>query len=75
MIKLVGTLADGHKGIVLGITEKNVQLLKQKHPIQILGAEVGCDHDIYIIYEKTDKALLETLAEAGIKLPEPHGEA
>jgi hypothetical protein len=58
MIKLAGTdPKSGRKVIVLGIEEKNVERLKQGHPMHITADELGFTGDIIIHYEATMEKL------------------
>lgn len=63
--------ADGPKGRVLflGVSDRNVSLLLSGRPIKIIGAEVGCDHDIYIFHGATEQAMVDMLLANGVKLP------
>ena len=48
--------------IILGIDANNVEQLQQDNPIKILGAQLGIDFDIYIVYGHTlDEALTKIL--------------
>jgi formylmethanofuran dehydrogenase subunit A len=60
MIKLKGTHPkSGRDVIVLGIEERNVERLKQGHPIHIHCDELGFKIDIVIHYEETMEKLVE----------------
>jgi hypothetical protein len=58
--KLVG---GGQPVILLGLEAENVKRLKEGKPILVLGADLGIDFDIYIVYGKTVK---EIAAEHGL---------
>lgn len=45
----------------LGLSDENVRRLINKQPIYIDGTEMGCDHDILIMYGKTEKLMYEDL--------------
>lgn len=58
MVKFVAEAKSG-PFIGLGITEKNVQLLKEGKPIFIDRFQLGINHNIGIFYAKNEKKLYE----------------
>ena len=53
--------SDDEKIILLGITELNIEKLKNNKPIKVLGKDIGTKHDIYIIYGKNEMHLMKML--------------
>lgn len=63
MIKATCHGKDGRKIALLGITDKNIEKLREGKPIQILGEEMGIGPlDIWIITGKDEAALTEMLS-------------
>jgi hypothetical protein len=69
MIKFTATKPDGGKVLFLGVSDKNVKLLVEGRPIQLIGKDVGCDHDIYVFHGATEQAMIDLLVGSGVKLP------
>jgi hypothetical protein len=58
MIKMAGTNPKtGRRLIILGIEGRNVERLKQGHPIHIIADELGFEGEIIIHYEETMEKL------------------
>ncbi len=71
MIKFTATGNDGRKHLFLGLSFKNLELLRQDKPIKIIAEEVGISHDVMIFAGETEQAMVDMLIAGGIKLPEP----
>lgn len=62
MIKATARGADGRQLVVLGITDKNIEKMREGLPIHVLGEEVGVPGcTLYIITGKDEAALTKTL--------------
>lgn len=63
MIKAVANGANGRKIVLLGITDKNIEKMREGKPIQIHGEEMTLDKiDIWIITGKDEAHLQEMLS-------------
>lgn len=63
MIKMMATGKDGRKIVLLGITDGNIQRLREGKPIHIHGEEMGLGPmEIWIITGKDEATLTEQLA-------------
>lgn len=60
MVKFTGGSGE-HKIVGLGISEQNVQMLKQGHPIIVHGSDLGIGEDILIMYGETEDTIKEQL--------------
>lgn len=60
MIKMTGTI-DDREVLVLGLSEMNLQKLREGKPIHIFGAETGIPVDIVIFWGETEDKLAETV--------------
>ena len=69
MVKFTATAQDGTKLLFLCLTDRNIELLRACRPMKIIGAEVGCSHDIYILHGKTEQAIIDSLLGAGVEIP------
>jgi len=62
MIKMAGTTTDGRQIILLGLSEGNLQRLREKKPIHIHSEEFHIpDIDIVIMWGETEDALAKEL--------------
>jgi hypothetical protein len=52
---------EGHKVLILGLSQRNIELLQQGRPIHKDGSEAGLDSDVLILYGKTDEDLVREL--------------
>jgi hypothetical protein len=68
MLKAAGIRGD-RPFIMLGLSDGNIENLKQGMPIRVDLAEMGGTGDILIIYGKTESEMVQALQNAGIKLP------
>jgi hypothetical protein len=57
MIK--GKLNDGT--VLLGLSSKNLEKLKERKPMMVEGAEMGIDHNIVIVWGETEADILKEL--------------
>ena len=71
MIKARGRHASGIPMIILGLTEKNLELLKAGKPISFHGGELGLDCQVLIMYGADEQAIAKELGIVGVKVPEP----
>lgn len=63
MIKLGATTDKGRKLLVLGITEGNVQRLREGKPIHVHGEEMGAPGvEVVIVLGANEEALAEQFA-------------
>ena len=70
MLKFRTTLgADGTSLVGLGLSEENIQRLKEGQPILIHGEEIGLPEiKIAIMYGKTEQTLYEDLKKSGVTI-------
>jgi len=61
MIKFKTVYPDGKIGIGLGITARNLELLKEDRPILFDLAAFGLNAKIMIIYGKNEQTILKAL--------------
>jgi hypothetical protein len=71
MVKVKGRLQDGRLIIFLGISERNVELLKQGRPIRVDLADMKVAPDesigaIALFYGETEGAIVKQLQEGGV---------
>ncbi len=67
MIKAVRSNADGtRKLLLLGLSEANVQRLRQDKPILIEGAELGLQVDVLLCHGANERAITEKLESKGM---------
>jgi hypothetical protein len=70
MIKAMSTHRDGHHLLVFGLSEVNLQKLRQGQPIRIKLADMQAGNDeILIFYGTTEESAIELLRNAGVILP------
>ena len=62
MIKFSYTNKDGVTGYGFGLSERNVNLLKEGKPIVIDLAQMGGQGEIFIFYGKTEQAMALEIA-------------
>ena len=65
MIKMGGTARkSGRKLVLLGLSEGNLKLLRQKKPLVVYGVEVGVPEmeALYICWGETEEALTKELS-------------
>lgn len=65
MIKFTGTGPKGRM-LFLGLSDKNLQLLREGRPIKVIGAEVGVDHDVVIFHGRTEQEMVDSLQRNGV---------
>lgn len=72
MIRAASRKQTGEPVILLGVTEENVNRLKEGKPIRVDLAqfEVGLEGDLVILYGKTHRAVVDDLNASGIRLPD-----
>lgn len=59
--------AGGPNVVLLGLSERNVELLKLGKPIQFDGKEIGIPgKKVFIMYGETEEDILDELRRAGI---------
>lgn len=51
--------------IGLGLTARNIELLKERKPIFVRGSELGINFDIFIFSEPTEQIILNELHKRG----------
>jgi len=61
MIKAIMKNKDSDNILLLGISEENVNRLKEGKPIHIKGDELGIDNDVLIVYGETEEDLYKDL--------------
>jgi len=61
MIKFKVTDDRGRVSLGFGLSERNIELLKQGNPIYVVLDEMGLNASIMIMYGKTEAELIETL--------------
>ena len=59
MMKAVAANADGDPLIVLGLTHRNLEALKENNPIHIHMSELGLKGEIYIFAAKDERTMEE----------------
>lgn len=64
MIKFTAT-GDKGKWLFLGLSDRNVELLREGRPIKIDGAELGIDRSIMIFHGATEQAMVDQLIASG----------
>lgn len=68
MIKARGTKSDGTPIILLGLSERNLELLRQGRPISFdCAKDLGLQLSILVVYGKTEDAIRSELVSSGIK--------
>ena len=63
MIKMGGTTTKGRKFVILGLSDMNMQRLREKKPIVVHGEEINADTDIYICWGETEELLTKEFAQ------------
>jgi hypothetical protein len=63
MIKAVGKNPDGTPMILLGISAKNVELLKEGKPMLVSLKELGLEGNVAIFYGETEESMEQELQE------------
>ena len=61
MIKAVGTTPEGHPMILLGLSAKNIEKLKEGKPILVELSELGLKGKVAIVYGETEDLLARDL--------------
>ena len=68
MIKFRGTGRDGRTAIGLGITDRNIEKLREGNPIHIFGEELGMPGFEILLMTGTDEQAITTeLRESGLE--------
>lgn len=64
-------LADrnGRKLLGLGISQGNVDKLKEGKPILVEGEKLGLPFDVFLFYGETEATMVQSLRDAGVELP------
>ena len=57
MLKAKMTSKDGNDCFIFGLSEKNIEKLRQGLPIKIQGKEIGLASDIVIFWGKTEESM------------------
>lgn len=77
MIKASAVGKDGMTVLVMGITEENIERLKQGRPMAVAPMDFGCAAvtradrmKISILYGRTHRDIVDQFAEAGIRMPD-----
>lgn len=65
MIKASGRRADGKPIIVLGLSARNVENLRDNKPILIHLEELGLEGDVIVLYGNTEDDIREDLRAIG----------
>ena len=61
MIRAIATGKDGRQVLFLGLSDLNVQRLKEGLPIHMYGEEIGAKVDVVIVYGATEDAIRREL--------------
>lgn len=66
MIKMRATLQDGGQLILLGLSDKNLELLREKKPILVTAQELGLAMNVKIAlaWGETEETLMAEIKEA-----------
>jgi len=65
MIKAKGTI-NGTPIYLMGLSEQNIQLLKEGKPILFDGSEIGISGNVVIMYGETELHIQDELEKAGL---------
>jgi len=65
MIKFTGQGRDNRTLLGLGISGKNVEMLKKGNPIFIMGEELELPFDVLLFYGETEQEITELLTKHG----------
>lgn len=57
MVKALGKTLDGTPMILLGLSAKNIELLKARKPMLVELSELGMEGQIAIFYGETEEAI------------------
>ena len=69
MIKFTGSDDSGsNKTLFLGLTDRNLELLRAGRPVKIMGAEVGVSHTIMIFHGADEQSIIDMLQRNGVDL-------
>jgi hypothetical protein len=67
MIKLVATQKNGRKLIALGLSARNLELLQQDKPIEVMAEELGLSgYDILVFHCKSEQEFADTCVARGL---------
>ena len=67
MVKVALTLADGRQLLILGLSEVDIENLRDGCPHAFPGEQVGIsDLDVYLLHGETDHNILELLKRKGM---------
>lgn len=70
MIKGIGSGPDGKPIVFLGLTEQNLQFLRQDMPVKVELSELGLPPTTIVIFTgPTEEAMIADLAKAGMAGP------
>lgn len=50
----------------LGLSDRNIELLKQRRPVLVDGREMGIDFDVFLFWEPTESDIINVLHEKGL---------
>lgn len=71
MIKFVSTMMNGKSLVGLGLSDKNLELLKKGMPISFEGTSLGFRQTNFLIFHgESEAVMLSQLKKAGVKFPE-----
>lgn len=68
MIKFRATSKTGRPVIGIGLSFRNLELLKQQRPIYINGQEIGVACDVIVLAGETEGALVAEFREHGVEM-------
>ena len=73
MLKATGTSAAGRRFVLLGLSDINLDKLRQGKPIHVFGPEVGLDADLILFSGPTEDEMAKELVKLGGIRNDPPG--
>ncbi len=70
MLKAKATLGDGSSLIIFGLSDRNLELLREGRPIQFDGQKLGINGQVVILYGRTEADIVKDIQEnMGMAVP------
>lgn len=66
MIKASATLPDGRKLVLLGLSSRNLELLRERKPAMINLDELGGANEVVIMWGETEQAIYDEMKGANV---------
>jgi hypothetical protein len=61
MFKATAATPDGKILVILGLSHKNLDLLKEGSPILVKGSDIGITEDILVFSEDTEETIMKKM--------------